>query len=77
MREIVRKVFGVVHLPILSNKTHFNLFQVDAIDENYLYKRSFLSYYRVSSPAILMSILGPIPTGIFIILVGIANYPHL
>ena len=32
---------------------------------------------RVSSPVILMSILGPIPKGIFIILAGIANYPHL
>ena len=31
----------------------------------------------VSSPAILRSILEPIPTGIFIIPVGIANYPHL
>ena len=29
--------------------------------------------HRVSSPAILRSILGPIPTGIFIIPVGIAN----
>ena len=29
--------------------------------------------FRVSSPAILMSILGPIPTGIMIIPVGIAN----
>ena len=35
------------------------------------------STLRVSSPAILRSILEPIPTGIFIIPVGIANYPHL
>ena len=31
---------------------------------------------RVFSPASIMSILGPIPTGIFIIPVDIASYPH-
>ena len=36
-----------------------------------------MAILRVSSPAILRSILEPIPTGIFIIPVGIANYPHL
>ena len=38
---------------------------------------SIYGQVRVSSATSIMSILGPIPTGIFIIPVGIGNYPHL